>query len=307
MAVKAGKWGPRVTALLGTFTPPASDWRQADRGTIGNVLRGISPYSGSVKSDAAARVVFNISSAHVPSFVAGRQGRAYRNRYDIAAAGRLGSGAPSPKPDVREAIDRVLARLIGRVSWKKLYYGAVELNGAGIRYYGDVCLVLKTAAVGDGTVVLDRNSFDLICAPLRAKTHTAAGHWDPKAAKAQADDIAGEWAADLADMAICKVLKTGRQETRRITVGAVSEGVLDDEDYMEVIRTASFDVSDVDEARLAAADAAVDGLVADRLRRGPAPDWTELLWRNRRRQAERALKGAYVRMRVVVSTGRVRS
>lgn len=305
MAITTGKWGPRVLALLGSYpTPGPAAWRTADRDTIHQVVKGVSPYSGSVKPDAAARVVFNISSAHVPAFAAGRAGHAYKNRYDVA--GRLGGLLPA-KPDAREAIDRVLAQLVGHANWRKIYYGSVELNGAGIRYYGDIALVLKVGAVDDSTAVLDRNSFDLICAPLWANTHDTAGRWDPKAALAEADGIAGTWSADLADMAVCKVLPPGYDHERRITVGAVSEGVLSDEDYMEVIRTASFDVSDVAEARLAAADAAVDGLVADRLRQGPAPGWTELLWRHRRRRADQALKAARVPTRVVVSSGRVRS
>ena len=44
-------------------------------------------------------------------------------------------------------------------------------------------------------------------------------------------------------------------------------------------------MADVGEARLGAADVAVDGLAADRLPRRPTPDWAELLWRHRRRKA----------------------
>ena len=35
-----------------------------------------------------------------------------------------------------------------------IYFGAVEINGAGIRFYGDVCLVLKEGAVTQETTIL---------------------------------------------------------------------------------------------------------------------------------------------------------
>lgn len=308
MPVTEGKWDTKVSGLMAAFTSPdIRAWRHADRLTIRNVLRGVSPYSGSEKLAGAAHVVFNISSAHVPAFVEGKTDRAYRNRYDLAAA-RIGgpSRSTAAPADARELIDKTLASLIGKKNWKALYYGAVELNGAGIRYYGDVALILKRGPELDDTLVLDRNSFDLICAPLRATTHPD-GHWCSASAAVQADLIAGKWGADLSDMAFCKLFSTARSEGRRITVGAISEGLLSDEDYLEVVRSASFDVADVAEARITAADAAIDGYVADGLRRGPHPDWSELLWRHRRRKADLALKEKGIRMHVVGSSGRVRS
>lgn len=308
MAVTRGKWRTRVETLLASFSPPLLAWREADRDTIRNVVVGTSPYSGSVKPEGAARVVFNISSAHIAAFVDGKSGAAYLNRYDVSASTRVGTKIPTTPgaPDIRDLIDQTLADLIEGVSKNKLYYGAVELNGSGIRYYGDVSLVLKIDSVDRNTTVLDRNSFDLICAPMRAKT-LPGDRWSDDAAKAQADQIAGIWNDDLQDMAVFKTLDAGRTIQRRITVGTISEGILCDEDYMEVIRPGSFDVAHVAEARLAAPDAALDGRVADRLRRGPVPDWADLLWRHRRRKSDSALRGKGVRTRVVASSGRVRS
>lgn len=307
MTATTGKWATRVIELLAKFSmPDSSAWRNADRDIIHHAVNGISPYSGTVKPDAAARAVFNIPSVHVPDFLSSSAGAAYKNRYDVAGANRIGSAAPNGAPDARKLIDETLATLAGQTGCTRLYYGAVEINGAGVRYYGDLSLVLKTTEVLGTTLVLDRNSFDLICAPLRKKTHPN-GLWDPKAAQVEAEGISGIWAHDLADIAVCKVLKTNVDHGRRITVGAVSQGVLEDEDYLEVIRVGSFGAKDVDEVRVSAADAAVDGLVADRLWRGPTPDWTELLWRHRRRKADQALKGVRIRTRVVVSSGRVRS
>lgn len=263
-------------------------------------------YTGNTKKDGAAKVVFNISSAHVPSFVFSKKVAAYENRYDRNV--RLGEPPKNGGPDAREQIDRMLANLFAvpqPKNWEKLYYGAVELNGSGIRYYGDVCLVLKDSEVASDTKVLNRNSFDLICSPLRTFTHPT-GAWNAAFAEREADKIAGEW-DELGDMAVCKVLKPYINDDRRLTIGALSEAILADEDYLEVIRQGSFNVSNLTEARLAAADAAVDGLVADRLRRGPMPNWGELLWRHRRRKADEALKANAIPTKVVVSSGRIRS
>jgi len=302
MSITAGKWASRAGRLLAAYPTSCSAWREADGATIRGAIRGVSPYTGNVKRDGAAKVVFNISSVHVPSLAASQM-NTYLNRYDVSQ--RIGGTRPSGAADARENIDRMLASLIGSSAhWQGLYYAAVELNGAGIRYYGDVCLVLRDSEVGADTKVLNRNSFDLICEPLRSVT-SPRGTWDAVRAEQEAAEIAGTW-DELGDMALCKILKPGYADDRRLTIGAISVGVLADEDYLEVIREKSFTVGDLAEARLAAADAAVDGLVADRLRRGPLPSWTELLWRHRRRKADEALKARSVPTRVVVSAGRVR-
>ncbi|MBP2461174.1 MULTISPECIES: hypothetical protein [unclassified Rhizobium] len=304
MPFKPDKWLPALRALLTKYPNISSAWRNADADTIRGAIRGVSPYTGKIKKDGAARVVFNISSADVPSFTRNSRVDAYENRYDHAR--RIGSAPCIGSPDAREKIDRMLATLFGATAgWDKLYYGAVELNGSGIRYYGDVCLVLDDSKVSPTTKVLNRNSFDLICEPLRSKTHIS-DVWDPKLAEQQADVVAGQW-DEVGDMAACKVLKPGADGDRRLTIGAISEGILADEDYLEVIRESSFNVGDLAEARTSAADAAVDGLVADRLRRGPMPSWSELLWRHRRRRADEALKAKSIPTKVVVSSGRVRT
>jgi hypothetical protein len=301
-------WSKRAEEVVAALpgNGQASAWRNADMETISKAVKGVSLYSDGKKSDGGARVTFNISSAHIPGFVADNNGNAYKNRYD-ASGKRIGEQTPSGMLDAREKIDQLLAYKIGGgVKPESLYYGAVELNGAGIRYYGDIGLILRVDKVDPQTQILDRNSFDLISEPLRATTHPN-GSWDVLAATEQLVLIAGRWSDDLVNIAICKVLGGGTNPERRITAGGVSQGVLADEDYIEVIRTASFNVTDLAEARVSAADSAVDGMVADRLRRGPTPSWAELMWRNRRRKAEQALRAKRIVTRVVVSAGRVRT
>jgi hypothetical protein len=306
MATTPKSWLDRAKDRLSDFKMLSADigrWRSADAETIRWSVKGKSPYSGKIKPEGSAKIVFNIASAHVPSFV----GSGYLNRYDIKPG--IGFDPRTGRPDARARIDELLAALVGTPPAKseELYYGAVELNGTGIRYYGDVCLVLKQAASDDDTLLLDRNSFDLICQPLRADTHDSFDTWDPVAAATVADGISGRLRSDLPDMAVCKVLTPERTGLRRMTIGSISQGVLADEDYMEVIRTGSFVAADLDEARVAAADAASDGLVGDRLLWGPTPDWAELLYRHRRRKADERLRTAGVRTRIVISSGRTRA
>ena len=60
---------------------------------------------------------------------------------------------------------------------------------------------------------------------------------------------------------------------RRLTTGQISEAVLDDEDYIEVLKIGSFDVGALQEARVSAADAAAEAQVGAQLQMGPAPTW----------------------------------
>ena len=231
-------------------------------------MSGESPYSGSVKPDKGARVAFNIASAHVPDFA--KRGGRYLNRYAVAAhKAPLGTPVSSPA-DARTRIDQILGVMTG-FALQDIHYGALELNGAGVRYYGDFCLVLKANATGDDTLLLDRNSFDLILAPLRSKTHTR-GAWNPVRAMREARKISGVWGSCLHLLTACKVLDGAPNVTRRITIGTISQGVLSDEDYIEVIRTSSFDRKDVAEARTTVGDAAAETHIGERMVSGPTPD-----------------------------------
>jgi hypothetical protein len=300
-----------LTQQLGAGDQELERYRRADADMIRSTLRGYGPYSGKQKAEAGARAVYNLSAAHVPAIVAAgaASNRPYKNRYDLRAM--LGQPTPSPQP-LRERVDDAIEQLINQPDGSDLYYGAAEVNGAGIRYYGDICLVLKPSAVAADTLILDRNSFDLGCEPIRSRI-TMAGtaarpeaDWPAEAVK-QADQLQGRWEKDLADMATCKILDGGKNVPRRLTTAPISDGVLSDEDYIEVVRLDSFGTDEIEEARISAADAGADGRIADRLTRGPTPSLAELQWRHRRRLADQALATKRVRTRIVVTSGRARS
>ena len=109
-------------------------------------------------------------------------------------------------------------------------------------------------------------------------------------------------------MAVVKILEGRADDRRRMTTGAVSQGVLSDEDYIEVPKRGSFAAKDLEECRLGAADAAAEARIADRLHNGPPPSFAELQWRHRRRVAEALLANGpdRVPVRVVVTVGRDR-
>jgi hypothetical protein len=298
---------------LGASNKELEGYRRADADMIRSTLRGYGPHSSKQKSEAGARAVYNLSAAHVPAIVAAgattASNRPFKNRYDLRAM--LGQATPSPRP-LRERVDDAIGQLIKQTDGRDLYYGAAEVNGAGIRYYGDICLVLKPSTVAADTLVLDRNSFDLGCEPIRSRI-TMAGtaprpqaDWPAETAK-QARELEGRWDKDLADMAIYKILDGSKNVQRRLTTAPISDGVLSDEDYLEVVRLGSFGADELEEARISAADAGADGRIADRLMRGPSPSLAELQWRHRRRLADQALATKRVRTRIVATNGRARS
>jgi hypothetical protein len=190
---------------------------------------------------------------------------------------------------------------------KNVYYCALELNGTGIRFYGDVSLVLRETA--PDTVILDRNSWDVERAPIRptpAKGEKRDDCEEHTRRKKELGNLAGIWGQSLADMAVVKVMDHVGPRSRRLTTGEISEAILDDEDYMEVLRRGSFCCEDLHEARLSSADAAHDAQIAARLRRGPTPRYEALLWYQRRRRAEAALRKAGVPVTIITTQGRTR-
>lgn len=292
-------------ATLNVFLTPTSwkfaDYAVANADMIQRAVRGIGPDATKPTSEAGARMVANMSAAHIPAFCAS----GYKNAYDL---GKLRLGANPRTYPRRALVDSCLPIDDPPVSghFTQIYFGAVELNGAGIRFYGDICLVLKSDHVPAKTVVLDRNSYDLIRVPL-ANSTCPGGTPDSVALQDAAKDHAGTWSADLERIATIKVLEGRTEAERRLTTAAVSTGILEDEDYIEVLRIGSFQAQGLEEARVFASDAATEAQIADRLRVGSAPALAELQWRHRRRVAERELSKAGVRQRVITTLGRARS
>jgi hypothetical protein len=288
-------------AILERQDPDLYKYTRANHMAMEAVVGGKGPDGDPI---AGARMVANISSAHVPAFCKPKPGsKAYKNGYDLKRYYRIGE-APDREPKNREVVDDALP--LGGVTPDRVYFGAVELNGSGIRFYGDVCLVLSPESLHEDTVVLDRNSYDLIRSPLRDKINVQSGAARDALRQAEAENLAGIWKHDIAAMSAMKVLRVLGQRDRRYTIGQISETVCDDEDYMEVLKIDSFGAADLQEARFSAAEAAHDALAGDRLFTGSIPRAESLIWRSRRNRAEVELRDQGVRLHVVTTSGRTK-
>jgi hypothetical protein len=280
------------------------DYVRANAQAIEGAVAGRGPDAANADAKAGARMVVNISSAHVPAFCeASRKGedRPYKNGYDLGTY-HIGDDPAARKLKSREVVDRAL--LLDKEKPQNVYFGAVELNGAGIRFYGDVCLVLTS--VDDQTVVLDRNSYDLIRAPINDRIKGPAEAVREQERAIEAGKLRGLWEDDLGTMAALKGVQLLGLRTRRYTTGQISDAVRNDEDYMEVLRIGSFGTDKLQEARFSAAEAAYDALTGDRLRSRPAPRWESLMWRHRRTRAEAELRRNRVHVQVMTTSGRTK-
>lgn len=271
---------------------------QANHDMVRRALVGMGPDSNSTDKESGARMVVNMSSVNVPVFCDDR----YKNTYDLKASQPPGARRVSER---RERVDLALPMAPG-VAPENIYFGAVELNGAGMHYYGDVCLVLKPEALDDSTVVLDRNSFDVDRPPALDRIRAL-----PEGSRHQArawllSSWAGRWGADLAAMATLRLHAAGAAGTRRWTTGQIARTLIDDEDYLEVLKVGSFNVGDVQEARLFSADAMLEAHIGSRIGDASPPSFEALQWRRRRIRAEAALRAAGITVRVVTQLGRDR-
>jgi hypothetical protein len=275
---------------------------QFDRANLDTVERCLRPRS---KGREGARAVINIAAVHIPSFCdRSKTGRvpAYLNAYDLEEAG-MARGDRKAFSKTRLHVDGILQKLHGKDP-KSVYFAAVELNGTGVSFYGDFCLVLAPGRVKDQTVVLDRNSYDLQQEPLKSllKAETQAG-----SAQETLSRIAGKWLADVAMMGAIKVVGADAGRERRLTTGQISDRLLDDEDYMEILKIGSFCTSDLEATRLALSDVVTEDHIEREHSNGHiAPDHVTLLWAHQRRNAVNALQNANVPTHVVRTSGRIK-
>jgi hypothetical protein len=199
------------------------DYAKANAGACRDLIEGIDFYSGARGRDGGARMVVNISSAHVPSFCLASRNKdtkPYKNGYDLGHF-HIGVRGATSEPRLRETVDAALP--LRGVPPNNIYFGALELTGAGIRFYGDVCLVLRRGEVPADTVVLDRNSFDLITPPLRDRINgSAEGKPRETARGIEAQKLAGSWDKDIGNMAALKALQLVGLRTRRYTAGQIA-------------------------------------------------------------------------------------
>lgn len=267
-----------------------------------NIAAGIATLSA---SHVGLHMVVNISAAHVAAVCsATRDGdpKPYKNAYDLASY-RVGGMPSSGASESRKTVDAALPLPAGKTPID-IYFGAMELNGTGVRFYGDFCLVLRD--VDAQTVVLDRNSYDLIRTPLREEVEVGPSKDWPQKRVAKALSMSGKWGTSRHAIAAIKVFGAVGFRARLLTTGQISDAVRDDEDYIETLRVGSFGTKDLSEARVTASDSALEAAIDSRRRTTPTPTLESLLWRHRRRTAEQELRKSGVPVRIVTATGRMK-
>jgi hypothetical protein len=284
---------------------------RANAATVTRIVAGLGPDDARAQATSGARIAFNISSVHIPAFCEAsrkKEGRPYKNCYDLDKINAAsGNAAKSCVPARRALVDNSLP-LLAPLRPEDMYFGAVEVNGAGVRFYGDMCLILKRPDANCDHLVLDRNSYDLIRSPILEQITGSPAGRRSAARQAVAKSWSGSWHRDLAAIATVKAINTLGPADRRWTSAHVSDAVRSDEDYIEVVKHLSFEAGDLQEARVSAHDAATDGLTMMRLAAGNVvPRLESLLWSHRRSKAEAALRELGVPVRTVGNTGRSRT
>jgi hypothetical protein len=293
-------------------------YHETNTEAVGQVIRGLGPDDKEARSGAGARIVFNMSCTHLPKFCAAGKD-AYKNAYDLNKQSRN-------RIKVDEAIEKSIASKFGiTVKKEALYFGAVETSGTGIRFYGDMCLVLthqpdlasadsefRSTPSNDTTEIpiLDRNSYDIIREPISSELNDKLQANENKTfadvAAERLENWLGCWSTGLIRIAQEKARALLPASDRRWTTGQIAEAILTDEDYIEVLYPQSFSVEDLFEVRIHAADAAAETDIAEREARGEVPALHELEWRQQRREARQALAQAGIRLRVVTTAGRTK-
>lgn len=159
----------------------------------------------------------------------------------------------------------------------------------------------------DETKVLDRNSYDVMRAPFRMAVDRLQEDRRQPARRWILSSLSGTGKDDLKTMGAIKVLVTTGERDRRFSTGQISGGVLDDEDYMEILKIGSFTTADLEVARLSAAEVALESHVEQRLQARPTASHVSHEWLRDRRNATRSLEEQGVEISVVASPGRIKS
>ncbi len=288
--------------------PEIVSYFEANKRTVTATLTG-APAHGGGRARQGLCVVVNLPARRAISFLMphspGTGQGMYHNRYAHAQI----VGKPLPTGGAREKLDKALSDISPdrKLSARSGHYAALEVNGTGVRYFGDVCLVLKPETVGAETLTLLRNSYDVRTPPASEKLDGLTGDdWDK-----QVRDILtswmGAWGDDGVYIAATKIMANAPDTNRRMTTAHVSGGVLSDEDYIEVVLSHGFDPTAVAELRVTVDDAAAEALIGDRTRVGHPPSAAEALWRFRRRVVSMRAQSRNLPVRVITTTGRARS
>lgn len=290
-------WQFQLTELSGRLRSVVQQkYFETNMQTVKRSMAGLGPDNDDKDLDSRIKIVANIPSIHIPKFCEALQRgdrKPYKNCYDLNNAGKK-----------RQAVDSSLPKT--KSDYKNIYFCAVEMNGCGVRFYGDACFVLKPVASDNDLIILDRNSYDLVRSPLKELINGNKHKRKEIAAK-----MSGKFGQDLNDMVVVKVLQSKDKITRRLTQGQISGNICDDEDYIEVLWCrcdgSSFNVQDLSHVRTSASDTALENRISRNNSNDTIASFSEFLWARHRRLARKALALSRVSWKVVSHDGRVKS
>jgi hypothetical protein len=239
---------------------------------------------------ARLHVVFNIGADALRSFVLTDD---YKNVYEHP----LVEGKELRPSEKRKRVDQI----VGLVKPKDFYFCALSIGGTGMRFYGEYCAVIRSPDDARSVKrVLDRNSYDFVIPPL--------SEIFGKLNVAEQQALAGKLMCDFRSpdfqyMLAVKVLQHYGGRPRLLTIGAVGEGILSDEDYVEAYHEGKIKLETILEVRSHPEDEMTESNIESRFERGEAVTTEELQWVARRRQVRSAMNEKNIRHRVLTGNG----
>jgi hypothetical protein len=236
-------------------------------------------------SESGPRMVVNIGADALLSFL--RSGD-YRNIYEEPVVG----GKRRTPTGERRKVDAWLAL----PDPADFYFGAVALGGAGVRFYGEYCMVIRPSRVAADTRLFDRDSYDLLQPPF-------AGHGETRMSRIVAA-LRGRWDADLVDMLIMKMLPRLPATQHLITSGNVADLVTSDQEFVEVHLQGKIAPDHIEEIRQRPEEAAIEADILNRRQSRQAPTLVEIRWVAQRRKVLRRLASQALPYRLVTLHGK---
>ncbi|MER7609179.1 hypothetical protein [Nocardioides sp. NPDC127503] len=247
--------------------------------------------------DAGLRVFVNLGAHALLGLLP--NGR-YLNLYERPA---IGAKRVEPSEDRRE-VDLALGLEDAErgLTAEGVYFAALGLGGVGLRFYGEYCLVLKVEQIDPNPGLFDRDSYDILLAPI--------SELDDRAAIVAM--LKGVWRDDRHSMVEMRVLPQLARQARLVTAGTVSEAVLKDQEFIEVhlrpdptnSEVGGFGPEDIEEVRESPDEVAVASRLRDRDEDGEYLSAVEFEWLLRRECVARAIGRTRLPSRVVTQHGR---
>lgn len=245
------------------------------------------------KTEGGARPVVNIPAHALLRLLRGDR---YKNAYILAEEGggvHVVVGAAPGKHVEQQRLD--VDDAFGLVPAREYFFAAVSLEGTGVRYYGEYCMVLRALPSGD-TQIVDRDSYEILFEPLDRVNRASV-----------VSALKGSWAKDLADIASVKIRSVLERQERITTSVVQARTLLEGEEFIEIHlhlpganqRETGFTADDVHEVRQDSRDMSAAERVDTIFESGEPARMEEVLFSLRRRAVERELTACGIRTRVV--------